>query len=250
MQHEDRTIARRLSVPSLGNLLARALLFGIGLVLAATLAIPARSAVALPNRVRELCGAEPISFETLCNVDEELRDAFLLVERIVGADGLPMLSRVAGVVRDGAVSVDWYPNPDQAALRRGLIGMYSDRDRRVYIPQLLREEPLRVRVSVMAHELDHAAWDVDQRGAGLTPGQDCLDGEIHAYKTGMLVYEFIRRVLDGPSDPSSEVDTYLDGELATWRQLSGSQTLTDSGLNDLANRHIFGRGYDSHCNWR
>jgi hypothetical protein len=237
-------------LPTLGSVLARALAMGVVLALVAAFAMPPRGAAALPNRVRELCGEEPISFDTLCNVDEDLREAFLLVERIVGAEGLPTLSRIAGVVRDGAVSIDWYPNPERSALRRGLIGLYADRDRRVYVPWLLHEEPLRVRASVMAHELDHAAWDVDQRGVGMTPDQSCLDGEIRAYKTGILVYEYTRRVFDEPKAPAGEVDTYLDGELVTWRMLSGGQTLADNGLNDLANRHIFSHGYDSRCNWR
>jgi hypothetical protein len=35
-----------------------------------------------------------------------------------------------------------------------------------------------------------------------------------------------------------------------WQQLSGGDTLTASGLDDLANRHIFLHGYAVDCNWR
>jgi hypothetical protein len=197
-----------------------------------------------------MCGEPPVPGESLCNVEEGLQDAYLLIERIVADDGTGVPKRVSAVVRDRLVSVEWYPNPDPTSVRAGLMGMYDGSSHRVYLPQGLRPEPLRVRAAVMAHELGHAALLFDGVGAGLRPAEVCLQNEAEAFKVGIVVYERARHLVDEPGRSEGSVDRHLADELDLWWRLSGGEAFTPSGLDDLANRHIFIHGYAIDCNWR
>lgn len=153
------------------------------------------------------------------------------------------------VARERAVAGAWYPGRGAAEPQRSLIGIYDVSHRRVFLPQKHQAEPLRVRAAMLAHELSHAAWDVDGVGAELRPADACFQGEARAYKAGIVVYERLRR--DAPDDPpSSEVDRYLTAELARGYELAGGPPLAPGALDDLANRHLFLNGYDETCNWR
>lgn len=224
---------------------------GVGLALALTLSVVVAGPwEPYPPRVREMCGEPPVPSESLCNVEEGLHDAYVLVERLVADDGVGIPERVSAVVRDRLVSVEWYPNPDPTSVRAGLMGMYDGASHRVYLPQGLRPEPLRVLAAVMAHELGHAALLFDGVGAGLKPAEACLQNEAEAFKVGMTVYERARGSVDEPAGAEGSVDRHLAEELDLWRRLSGGETLTASGLDDLANRHVFLHGYAIECNWR
>jgi hypothetical protein len=204
----------------------------------------------VPPQVRAMCGEPPIAEESLCNVEEGLHDAYLLLEHIAsdGQDDVP--GRVSAVVRDRLVSVEWYPNADPTSVRAGLMGMYNEGTHRILLPQGLRGEPLRVRSSVMAHELGHAALLYDEVAAGLRPAETCLEHEARAYKVGIIVYERARHLIDEPGGAEGSVDRHLADELDLWWRFSGGETFTPSGLDDLANRHIFLHGYAIDCNWR
>jgi hypothetical protein len=203
-----------------------------------------------PTHVREMCGEPPIAAESLCNVEAGLQDTYLLVERIAEDAGDALPSRIGALVRDRLVSVEWHPDPDPTSVSAGLVGMYDAATHRVSLRQGLREEPLRVRASVVAHELGHAALHFDGAGAQLRPAEACLQNEAEAFKVGMIVYERARRLDDEPAGGEGSVDRHLAGELDAWWQLSGGKTFTPAGLDDLANRHIFLHGYAVDCNWR
>lgn len=205
-----------------------------------------------PPRVIELCGKPPIPPESLCNVVEDLHGAFALVERTVadGAEGLPVLVQVPEVVREHLVTVEWYPDPDPAATRPGLMGIYDESKRQILLPRSLGEEPVRAWSAVISHELAHATLLHQRVGADKRPAVACLEHEAEAFKVGIVVYERARRLEGGPEPPEKDVDTYLAEQVDDWRRLSGGGNLTTAGLNDLANRHIFLNGYGTHCNWR
>jgi len=206
------------------------------------------------DRVREMCGDEPVPRESLCNVAGELQEAFMLVEWVVATADFPVTDPPKRVVREREVAVDWYPDPDPAMLRPGLLGLYEPSSRRVYLPQGLGDEPLRVRAAVLAHELSHASWYVEGLGAGLPPARACLENEKRAYAVGIATYERSAAVtgldVTGREDrPPGQVDRYLAEELSLWRQLSGGGGLTTEALGDLANRFIFQNGYAERCSW-
>jgi hypothetical protein len=202
----------------------------------------------LPPRVGEMCGQPPVAEESLCNVDEDLQDAFLLVERIVAEGGDALSEHLGNMIRSRLVSVEWYPDP--TAIDAGLLGMYEERSHRVYLSQRLRPEPLRVRAAVLAHEVDHAALLFDGVGEHLRPAEACLENEAKAFKVEIVVYERARHLVAEPSGPEGSVDRHLADELDMWWRLSGGETFTPAGLDDLANRHIFLHGYAIDCNWR
>ncbi|MFN8632659.1 MAG: hypothetical protein U0893_02305 [Chloroflexota bacterium] len=204
----------------------------------------------MPPRVREMCGELPVAEESLCNVHEELRDAYLLVERIVGEEGDDVPDRARAMVRDRLVTVEWLHGADPTSVRAGLAGMYAESSHQVLLPQGLRSEPLRVRASVVAHELGHAALLYDNVSAGLRPAELCLDHEARAYKVGIRAYDRARQLVQEPPGDEGSVDRHLADEMAMWQRLSGGDSLTAAGLDDLATRHVFIHGYAVDCNWR
>lgn len=212
----------------------------------------------MPSRVVELCGDLPIPVESLCNVEESLRDSFLLIERIVAmqrdgappeVDAAPLPDSVVLVVRERQISVEWYSTANSTDLRDGLMGLYDENRHQIHLGPALRPEPQRVWASVMAHELGHAALQQEGVGGNLRPAEACLENEARAFKIGMVAYVYATRATS--SEPVVlPVDRHLASEVDLWHQFSGGERLTAGGLDDLAARHIFLHGYTIDCNWR
>lgn len=204
---------------------------------------------AMPPRVNEMCVEAPIPDESLCNVEESLREPFLLVERAVAESNGALPESLTSIVRERQLSVEWYPAADPAAARNGLMGVYNERLRQVQVMPGLRPEPARTQAAVIAHELGHAVILREDAARPARPADACLEDEIRAYKIGLRAYEITLR-LTGGEPAVTLIDQKLSEDVAMWRKFSGGDQLTDTGLDDLTNRHIFLHGYTSHCNWR
>ncbi|MFN0071995.1 MAG: hypothetical protein ACKVVP_10970 [Chloroflexota bacterium] len=185
--------------------------------------------------------------EELCNVDGGLKDAFTLAERIAAAANPSSGERLGAVVRERQVRVEWYP--DSAPLRAGVMGVYRSGDRIIWMAPGLRNEPLRARASILAHELAHASWDLDALGNGLAPVQACMNNEVRAYRWGLIVYEQAIRETGEPEQPNGESDKYLAEQLDRWRRGSGGSQLKPEALDDLARNFLFQNGYADRCAW-
>lgn len=155
----------------------------------------------------------------LCNVDEQLWDSFLLVGRLALAAERPSGERISAVVTEGRVSVEWYPN--SVPLRLGVMGVYSSRERTIWLAPGLRDEPLRARASILGHELAHAAWDIHGMGSGQATVQDCMENEAQAYRWGIIIYEGAIRETREPAPPLGDSDAFLAEQLGRWRRASG-----------------------------
>jgi hypothetical protein len=202
-----------------------------------------------PPRVSEMCGEPPITAESLCNVDEGLRETFLLIENIVAESDGKIPDGITLVVRDRQVSAEWYPATDPMALREGLLGIFSEERQEVHLAPSLRVEPQRVWASVLAHELAHSALLRNGTASQQRPADACLEREAQAFKIGVRVFEQAKG-RTGDSQPTTPIDRHLSDELEIWRRASGGAQMTEAGLDDLANRHVFLHGYAIDCNWR
>jgi hypothetical protein len=117
----------------------------------------------MPERVVAMCGGGSVPWESLCNVDAGLHEAFRWIERIGGSEELLLRNRLSAMIRDRHVAIDWHPNHDLPAIHPGLLGLFDKTSGRVYVPQALRSQPERVKAAILAHEPTHAAWQVATR---------------------------------------------------------------------------------------
>ena len=201
---------------------------------------------ARPSRVEALCGAGDVPWDSLCNVEPELREAFVLIEKIGGGEGLLLRDRLSAMIRDRHAAIDWHPDPSISVTHPGLLGMFDSSTGRVYVPQGLRDEPLRVRTAILAHELTHAIWEVDGMDADLDPALACVGNEMMAFRVGILMYARVIGMTDEGTRPRSQTDAGLQQQLAVWLQLSDGK-LTVEGLDKLAAAHVLRNGYVEHC---
>ena len=199
-----------------------------------------------PSRVVALCGAGDVPWDSLCNVEPELREAFTLIEQIGGGEGLLLRDRLSAMIRDRHAAIDWHPDQSLSVTHPGLLGMFDTSTGRVYVPQGLKHEPLRVRTAILAHELMHAIWDVDAMDGDEEPAIACLANEATAYRVGMLLYARVLAMTNEGSQPLSQADANLQHDLGAWLAYSGGK-LTVEGLDRLAADHVIGNGYVERC---
>ena len=200
-----------------------------------------------PDRVRAMCGDQPVRWESLCNVDPGLRESFLLIEQIGGEPDFLVRNRLSAMIRDRHAAIDWHPNAALPSIHPGLLGMYDSMTRRVYVPQALKTEPRRVRTAVLAHELAHAIWDADHVGAEMDGALACLSNEALAYKVGILIYARLYFMTGEGDGPQSAHDAELMSHLGAWVQLSAGQRPTADGLDLLTGQHLLSNGYFERC---
>jgi hypothetical protein len=200
-----------------------------------------------PDRVRAMCGAGPVAWESLCNVDPGLHDSFILIEQIGGSPDFIVRNRLSAMIRDRHAAIDWHPNEALPSIHPGLLGLYDSSTRRVYVPRALGQEPLRVKTTILAHELTHAIWDVDDMGAGMDRARACVANEALAYRVGIILYPRLYAISGEGERPRSALDANLMRDVLDWLELSGGQRFTTEGLNQLTTRHLTRGGYVQRC---
>ena len=200
-----------------------------------------------PDRVKAMCGNQPVPWESLCNVDPGLREPFLLIEQIGGEPDFLVRNRLSAMIRDRHAAIDWHPNGSLTSSHPGLLGMYDSSTSRVYVPQALRDEPQRVKTAVLAHELTHAIWDTDKFGAEMEGPLACIANEDLAYRVGMIIYARVFDMTGEGDRPRSALDASLMSQIVSWLELSGGRRLTADGLELLSWQHLSGDGYLEKC---
>jgi hypothetical protein len=200
-----------------------------------------------PDRVKAMCGDRAVPWESLCNVDPGLHEAFVLIERIGGDPDFIVRNRLSAMIRDRHAAIDWHPNLNLSSIHPGILGLYDISTSRVYVPQALKGEPLRVRTAVLAHELTHAAWEADNLGAGMSGPLACLSNEALAYQVGMMIYARVYLMTGEGDAPRSRNDQFLMGQILDGLTLSGGQQFTREGLDRLSARHLATNGYLEKC---
>jgi len=222
----------------------------VKLVLAVATALLLSSGVVhaqTPDRVKAMCGNQAVAWESLCNVDAGLREPFALIEQIGGEPDFLIRDRLSAMIRDRHAAIDWHPNGTLTSTHPRLLGLYDESTRRVHVPQAPGNEPLRVKTAVLAHELTHAIWNVDDMGAGLEAPIACLANEDLAYKIGLAIYARVY-FLSGEGDrPRSAIDQSLLLQSLEWLQFPGGQQFTPEGLEQMGRRHLLGAGYLERC---
>ena len=227
--------------------LLRPLTFMLLAAVAWTGFVPASVAYAeRPSRVAALCGAGDVAWDSLCNVEPDLREAFVLIEQIGGGEGLLLRDRLSAMVRDRHAAIDWHPDQSLSVTHPGLLGMFDPSTGRVYVPRGLKDEPLRVRTAVLAHELTHAIWQVDGMDGDEEPALACLANEALAYRVGLVLYARLIMMTNEGLEPRSRTDAGLQRELGAWLKLSDGK-LTADALDKLAAAHLLRNGYVERC---
>jgi hypothetical protein len=217
----------------------------IGLIIALIVGIPAIQRVSVladPD-----CPGLQDSSIFPCSVPYDLRDAFSLAERLAVVVESTEGSRMAALAREGHVRVEWYP--DSVVPGFNTYGRYLSRTRVIWAAPTLRDEPLRVRATVLVHELAHATWDIDHLGAELAPLEACIENEARAYRWSIRVYAEALRASVEPAPPAGTLDGLLAERLDLWRRLSGGGQLTSRALDDLARDFVLNNGYAQDCAW-
>lgn len=213
---------------------------------AATAAVGRVTPALAQERVGVMCGHGPVPWESLCNVEPELHDAFRWIERIGGGEDFFLRDRLSAMIRDRHAAIDWHPNGDLPIIHPGLLGLYDPSTGRVYVPQALKGQPERVKATILAHELAHAIWQVDEMGAGLDAVRGCLANEALAYNVGLLLYARVFG-LSGEGDyPESAVDQLIMGDAAELGRLLNERG-ADEAFRLAATRHLVRSGRRSRC---
>ena len=175
-------------------------------------------------------------WESLCNVEPELRRSYLWIERV--ADLTFFRERISGVVRNRQVTVEWaweITDPD-------FLGGFSARNRRVVLPVHLRGGPDRVEAAIIAHELWHGYGDLTGRHRPET-FQNCLEDEREAFMVGMLFYDRLYALTPERRQPTPGADAHFHGLRREWEERDG----TDATLATMADEHVRNRGYFLRC---
>jgi hypothetical protein len=201
----------------------------------------------MPERVVAMCGGGSVAWESLCNVDAGLHEAFRWIERIGGSEELLVRNRLSAMIRDRHVAIDWHPNQDLPAIHPGLLGLFDKTSGRVYVPQALRSQPERVKAAILAHELTHAAWQVDQTGAELDAPSACLVDEARAYQVGLVLYARIFTLSGEGDGPRTALDQSLMAQVGELTALARERGSIAEGLNEMARRHLARSGYVQAC---
>ena len=182
----------------------------------------------------EPCGASP-DWSSLCNVEPELRQPFLMIEQVV--DLSYSRDRLSRIVRDRNVTIDWDWNAASAIH----LGAYLPRSGQVLVAARVRGEPARVEASILAHELWHAYGSWQGQYRPFTEAS-CLADERAAFMTGLLYYN---RLLtqSGDARPGSPLDDLMMQIDARWRLSGGDQ----AALEAIADDHLGVDGYHQYC---
>jgi hypothetical protein len=172
--------------------------------------------------------------DSLCNVEPELRPAYLAIERV--ADLPHTGQRIAVLVRERRVRIDW----DWGDTNPYHLGQYRAADGRVVVAAHLRGQPDRVEAAVLAHEL----WHAYAASQGLFPATmaGCLEDEKAAFMVGAAYYN---RLLHRSADrePRSEIDARMLAIDREWFRRGASQ----ADLETLADEHLASNGYLQRC---
>jgi hypothetical protein len=172
--------------------------------------------------------------DSLCNVEPELRRAYLAVERV---GDLPYTGeRIAALVRERRVRIEW----DWADANPYHLGQYRAAAGQVAIAAHLRGQPDRVEAAVLAHELWHAYAGSHNLFPATAAG--CLEDEKAAFMVGAAYYN---RLLHLAADkaPRSEVDARMQAIDREWLGRGGAQ----ADLDTLADEHLAANGYLQRC---
>jgi hypothetical protein len=200
----------------------------------------------LPEPVRIWCASEAPPAESLCNITNDLRDAYVIAERHATDIDLWGSALIREVVRGGRVGIDWYP--ESLPIRPGLFALYSPRSHMVYVARSLRDEPVYLKGALLAHELTHTVRDLHGAGAGLPPRGECLANELQAHGVGLTVYERLLREF-GPAEHLGDAGESFQRDLDAWRASSRDGELSAQALQPVSLNHLFSAGYADSCSW-
>lgn len=178
-----------------------------------------------------------VGWDSLCNVEPELRRAFLWLERV---DGLPHFrDRISAMVRDRHVTVEW----DWDDWNTDHLGAYHRKTRQIKVPIHLRENsPNRVLAGILAHELWHAHAEVRGLFQPFT-ARACLDDERDAFVVGLLFYANVYWISGEPGRPMHEADEFYRELMLEWEQ-GGATAET---LQTMAREYLADKGYVFIC---
>ena len=179
--------------------------------------------------------AEGAPWESLCNVEPELRRSFLRLERV--AELAHFRERISGMVRNRRVTIEW----EWSLTDRETLGGYNRRTHQVLMPPHLRGGPDRVEAAIMAHELWHAYTEHVGVFQPFTAA-NCLEDERQAFKVGMLFYVRLYAA-EAPSELANDTEGFLWLLAREWDRRGGS----DAALDALAQEHVVDRGYYFRC---
>lgn len=176
------------------------------------------------------------AWESLCNVEPELRRPYLLIEQVAELPG--SRDRISGIVRERKVTIRW----DWVDGGPNHLGSYNAITGEVLVAASLRGEPDRVQASVLAHELWHAYGGLQGWYRPATRAA-CLEDERSAFGTGLLFYRAFRAASGPDAAPRSLIDGWLVQLDQDWLRRGANQP----ALEAIANEHLVRDGYMQRC---
>ena len=176
------------------------------------------------------------AWDSLCNVEPELRRSYGLIEQVVDLPGTR--DRISGMVRERRVNVRW--NWDDVNIAH--LGAFNALTSEVLVSAHVRGEPDRVEASILAHELWHAYGGMQGWYRPATRAA-CLQDERSAFATGLLFYDHLLARSGPEAAPRSQVDAWLMQLVQDWRRRGGGE----SAMEAIANEHLVRDGYLQRC---
>jgi hypothetical protein len=175
-------------------------------------------------------------WESLCNVEPELRRSYLLIEQVGDLD--TSRDALSGMVRDRKVRVEW----DWQDVNVTHLGAFMPWTRQVLVPAHIRGQPDRVEAAILAHELMHAFANHLGLFRPFTQ-QSCLEDEKLAFMIGQIYYDRVSQFSGRPDRPATNLDATFSLQQLDWALRGGKR----AGLEQMAHEHLIRNGYLAHC---